>query len=121
MLGLTDPWTARNGLKCTIRAGHQKRASIGHLIDAKASLLIGHPSFRTLRELPTSENYSIKSFLEILLCPQADDFEILVKKRMYAIPIHGGERYLLAIELSQNRSIDSIAQLNGWRRYIVAR
>ena len=43
MLGLNDPWVARQGATAGSRAGHQKLAPYAYLLERKVNLVIGHP------------------------------------------------------------------------------
>jgi arabinofuranosyltransferase len=43
MLGLNDPWVAREGSSAGSRAGHQKLAPFAYLLERQVNLVIGHP------------------------------------------------------------------------------
>lgn len=42
MLGLNDPWVARNGLHLSSRAGHTKIAPLAYFVERDVNLFIGH-------------------------------------------------------------------------------
>jgi len=48
MLGLSDPWIARNGYVLGTRPGHQRVATAAYLRDRHVNLVVGHPQSHSL-------------------------------------------------------------------------
>jgi arabinofuranosyltransferase len=47
MLGLTDPWVARHGIRVGERPGHRRLATTSYLVSRNVNLVLGHPQVST--------------------------------------------------------------------------
>lgn len=115
MLGLNDPWVARNGIKLPNFVGHYRFAPLSYLVTRKVNLVIGHPL--TLTADVDTEEYlhgmEWRIYWFAITQPRIpDDASIL------EIPITPRHK-LLVLYLTPSPLVDEAIQAHQWRRYPV--
>ncbi len=103
MLGLNDPWIARNGVVVSTIPGHQRLAPLSYLISQKVNLIISHPQ---VLPLGTSVN-------QVPIIPGMADIN-MSDFRIIEIPLD--EKYkFVALYLTPHHTIDSAIMQYGWK------
>jgi arabinofuranosyltransferase len=93
MLGLIDPWVARNGIVQGDRAGHQRIAPLSYLVHREVHLVVGHPLMIPI-EGRGKLGYSYADLRQMYI-PIFDHMALPAGARMIEIPIN--DEYLVAI------------------------
>ncbi len=102
MLGLNDPWIARNGVVVSTIPGHQRLAPLSYLISQKVNLIISHPQVLPLNT-PVNQVPLIPGMADI----NKSDF------RLIEIPLDDKYKFVV-LYLTPHPDIDSAIKQYGW-------
>ena len=108
MLGLNDPWVARNGRLLRPRAGHRRAATLEYLVQRRVNLVIGHPT------LVDSDSAAAAVEPAAFIPGFRDTDDIPDSARIVEIPIDCGYR-LVALYLTPSARADSVIAARRWR------
>jgi arabinofuranosyltransferase len=115
MLGLNDPWTARNGAdvpaKVVPKAGHERIATVQHLLDSGVNLVIGHPRV----EAPAGAAYDMDDVDAMFLRHVPDPENIPDSATMVEMPLPDG-RVLRMLYLTPDPTVDALIEDGTWRQ-----
>ena len=108
MLGLNDPWVARNGRLLRPRAGHRRAATIEYLVKRRVNLVIGHPTLVNgdSAAFATGPATFIPGF-------RGTDY-IPGSAQIVEIPVDHGYR-LIVLYLTQSAHADSVIAARRWK------
>jgi arabinofuranosyltransferase len=113
MLGLTDPVTARTGYAINpYYPGHVRMATVQHLIDERANLVLAQPGATDPKAGRDSYRLSELTFLY----PSADLNDLPDTAQVIEIPQVDGKVWLV-IYLTPNAKVDAAIERNGWNVY----
>lgn len=113
MLGLTDPETARHGYAIEpYYPGHVRMATVGHLVDQGANLVLAQPGSTDPEPGRTAYRLSELTFLY----PSVDLRELPPDARVIEIPQVDGSVWLI-IYLTPNDLVDAALERNGWATF----
>ena len=113
MLGLTDPVTARTGYPINpYYPGHVRMATVQHLIDEGANLVLAQPGSTEVQPGRASYRLSELTFLY----PSADLNDLPDTAQVIEIPQVDGNVWLV-IYLTPNAKVDAAIERNGWNVY----
>ncbi|CAN5651746.1 hypothetical protein BH10ACT3_BH10ACT3_10720 [soil metagenome] len=111
MLGLTDPYIARNGYSIEpYYPGHVRMAPVPYLVDRDVNLVLAQPGSVDADPDRTSYRLSELTFL----WPSVDLNELPADAEVIEIPQVDGEDWLI-IYLEQNDKVDEAIERNDWR------
>jgi arabinofuranosyltransferase len=111
MHGLNDRWIAKHGIVFGTRPGHQRMASIGHLVARKVNLVISHPVVKPMSE---EIDYSAKDRRGII--GVYGDGRIPDDAVVLEIPIDR-EWKLISLYITRSPAIDAAIERNNWNAY----
>ncbi|MBP7146245.1 MAG: hypothetical protein KBD01_01785 [Acidobacteria bacterium] len=113
MLGLNDPWIARNGIPFKSQPGHERTAPFHYLLARGVNLVIAHPLVVAPGQpLDLARNFGLPNFR--LFDARPEDVPRTVK--LVEIPIGDGFR-VLALYLTPNQFVDAAIRERGWRTW----
>jgi arabinofuranosyltransferase len=115
MLGLTDPYIARNGHPIEpYYPGHVRMSPVDYLVERGANLVIGQPG-ATAPE-PGRSAYRLSELTFVY--PSADLRDLPEDTRVIEVPQIDGQVWLI-IYLAPNELVDEAIERNGWATYPV--
>jgi arabinofuranosyltransferase len=115
MLGLTDPYIAREGFPIEpYYPGHVRMAPVGYLIDRGVNLVIAQPG--AVEPEPGRTGYRLSELT--FLYPSADLRELPAGTRVIEIPQVDGNVWLV-IYLTPSERVDRAIARNGWTTHPV--
>ena len=111
MLGLTDPYIARNGYSIEpYYPGHVRMAPVDYLVDRGVNLVLAQPGSEEHDPDRTSYRLSELTFL----WPSVDLRDLPDSAQVIEIPQVDGNDWLV-IYLEQNDKVDAAIERHGWR------
>jgi arabinofuranosyltransferase len=113
MLGLNDPWVARNGIEIDALAGHTRLAPFRRLVDQGVHLVIGHPWVLPAGS-PARAAYRFDELARLYLIDAAPR-NIPAEASMVEVPLPG-DRQLVALYLHTHPDVEAAIAAGGWRR-----
>jgi len=110
MFGLCDAWIARHGTFVHEKTGHQRRVTLGYLLERKVNLVLGHPSFVDPSAVP-----STVTTVKIAVFGAAVTDEHTERRRMSVlyVPVQGG--LLRVLYLTPHPAVDAKVRALGWQ------
>lgn len=111
MLGLSDPWIARNGVVYGTRPGHRRGATLPYLLNRRANLVV-HPWARGDGEQLISE-YDRAAVVSRYI-PLSHPEDLPADAVVIEIPI-APDRRLRALYLVRDPAVDRCIELGRWR------
>lgn len=111
MLGINDPWIAKNGDPFgSYYPGHLRMAPVNYLVEQEVSLVFGLP-------LSVSAELGRKSYRlsELAMFYFVADLNLLPETAQVVEITHSTDRNWLAIYLVGNAKVDEAIRKNGWR------
>jgi arabinofuranosyltransferase len=113
MLGLNDPWVARNGIEIDALAGHTRLAPFRRLVDQDVHLVIGLPWVLPAGS-PEREAYRFDDLARLYLIDAAPR-HIPAEVAMVEVPM-SADRHLVALYLRPHPEVEAAIAQGGWRR-----
>ena len=111
MLGLTDPYIARNGFAIEpYYPGHVRMSPVGYLVDRSVNLVLAQPG--SVDPEPERSSYRLSELT--FLWPSVDLNVLPDSAQVIAIPQVDGKDWLI-IYLEPNDKVDAAIERNGWR------
>jgi arabinofuranosyltransferase len=119
MLGINDPWVARNGLVFDGPPGHNRLAPLAYLIERGVNLVIGHP---VLIRPSSSERtaYTYDELYGLAIVPDPTPDPLPAQATVLEVPLDPG-RVFLALYLVPHPAVDAAIAAGGWRRLPIDR
>ncbi len=112
MLGLNDPWIARNGLVLGSMPGHQRIAPFDYLQQQEVNLIIGHPVLEEDDlQIDGPGETAVARFMVYL--DASNPHPLPEDARFLAIPIANNYN-LTALYLNRNACIERAINQNNW-------
>jgi arabinofuranosyltransferase len=111
MLGLNDPWIARNGVRFQTQPGHARVAPYRYLVERGANLVIGHPVV-VPRNLPFELRDGFEPRLFRIFDARVDDLPSSAK--LVQMPIDDDFACLL-LYLTPSARVDEAIRERGWK------
>jgi len=108
MLGLNDPWVAREGRLLRPRAGHRRAATTEYLVRRRVNLVIGHPT------LANSDSAAAAAGPSTFIPGFGGTDDIPDSAQIIEIPVDYGYR-LIVLYLTPSARVDSIIAARRWR------
>jgi arabinofuranosyltransferase len=105
MMGLNDPWIARNEKVRSPRPGHQKRASLAYLQRKNVNLIVGQPQVRPKGQF-LKRPLSSKDMLELGLVAE-DSLHIPASAQVLVFPLDANYEAAI-IYLRQSNAVDAL-------------
>jgi arabinofuranosyltransferase len=110
-LGLTDPWTARNGLRTDVgvipKQGHSRVATFEHLVDEDVTLLIGRSG------APRPEGYGLDDLRSIFWGAEPDLEHLPEGASMVEIPVSPGVVFA-SVYLQEHPAVEQAIESGRW-------
>lgn len=110
-LGLTDPWTARNGLPTEIgvipKQGHSRVATFEHLVDEDVTLLIGRSG------APRPDGYDLDDLRSIFWGAEPDVEHLPEGASMVEIPVSPGVVFA-SVYLQEHPAVEQAIESGRW-------
>jgi hypothetical protein len=113
MLGLNDPWVARNGIEIDALAGHTRLAPFRRLVDQDVHLVIGLPWVLPAGS-PAREAYRFDELARLYLIDAAPR-QGPAEAAMVEIPM-SDDRHLAALYLQPHPDVEAAIERGDWRR-----
>jgi arabinofuranosyltransferase len=113
MLGLNDPWVARNGIEIDALAGHTRLAPFRRLVDQDVHLVIGLPWVLPAGS-PAREAYRFDELARLYLIDAAPR-QVPAEAAMVEIPM-SDDRHLAALYLQPHPDVEAAIERGDWRR-----
>ncbi len=107
MLGINDPWVARNGIFIGTTPGHQRIAPFSYLVERGANLIVSHPMVMPLAAPVT----------QFPILPGGEEVNDV---RVVEIPLDDRYKFLAAY-LTPNRTVDETIARERWKVHVVRR
>ena len=113
MLGLTDPYIARNGYAIEpYYPGHVRMAPVDYLVDREVNLVLGQPGATDPE--PDREAYRLSEIT--FVWPSVDLRSLPEDAQVIEVPQIDGQVWLI-VYLTQNDKVDEAIERNGWATY----
>lgn len=113
MLGLTEPWVARNGMPVAGQPGHRRLAPYSYLLARGAHLVIAHP-WVTFKSGPERSSYGVEELRHLSYLADPAPMVFAREIRMVEVPLDGA-RVLVALYLTRHPAIDALIAAGRWR------
>jgi arabinofuranosyltransferase len=112
MLGVSDPWVARHGVRVGDRPGHQRLATVAYLRQRHVDLILGQPI--AIPSMPaTAEDARLHLARMFAFRPIPDPESLPAGARLIGIPFDP-PRAVLAISLDANPVLAEMIRTRGW-------
>ena len=113
MLGLTDPYIARNGYAIEpYYPGHVRMAPVDYLVEREVNLVLGQPGATDPE--PGRDSYRLSEIT--FVWPSVDLRPLPEDAQVIEVPQIDGQVWLI-IYLTQNDKVDAAIERNGWATY----
>jgi arabinofuranosyltransferase len=119
MLGINDPWVARNGLPMDGPPGHNHLAPLGYLVERGVNLVLGHP-IPVPPSLAGRTAWAYDELSGLAIAPDPTPDALPAEATILEIPLDPG-RVFLALYLVPHPAVNAAIAAGGWKRLPIDR